>query len=242
MKPLPTSANSLGPQQELIVLKRYGLPLNPRNVVWMFFEGNDLTDVINYRNAMANHWDLRQKFMRRSFTTQALRLIKHRFFATDQKPPGVRRAGVVQSEGETMTMYFLNPSGPLTEADISAFDETARIIADGYNLCAARGARLVFVFVPDKFRVFHDFCTFPEGSECRRWAVNDLPERMRKAVTSIAPDIGYIDLTASLADAVRRGQVPYYPDDMHWSPEGHRIAAEAINGYLSSIEKLSQSN
>jgi len=29
---------------------------------------------------------------------------------------------------------------------------------------------------------------------------------------------------------------PYYPDDDHWSPEGHQIAAEAINDYLSSID------
>ena len=33
-----------GPQQELIVLKRYGLPYQPRFVVWQLFEGNDLTD------------------------------------------------------------------------------------------------------------------------------------------------------------------------------------------------------
>jgi len=41
--------STYGPQQELIVLKRYGLPLRPRTVVWMFFEGNDLADVITYR-------------------------------------------------------------------------------------------------------------------------------------------------------------------------------------------------
>ena len=33
-----------GPQQELIVLKRYGLSYEPRVVVWQLFEGNDLAD------------------------------------------------------------------------------------------------------------------------------------------------------------------------------------------------------
>ena len=33
-----------GPQQELIVLKRYGLAYKPRVVVWQLFEGNDLHD------------------------------------------------------------------------------------------------------------------------------------------------------------------------------------------------------
>ncbi len=33
-----------GPQQELAVLKRYALPLHPKSVVWVFYEGNDLRD------------------------------------------------------------------------------------------------------------------------------------------------------------------------------------------------------
>ena len=31
-----------GPEQELIVLKRYALNLQPKTIVWVFFEGNDL--------------------------------------------------------------------------------------------------------------------------------------------------------------------------------------------------------
>ena len=37
-----------GPQQELVVLRRYGLPLAPKNVVWFLFGGNDLSDVSAY--------------------------------------------------------------------------------------------------------------------------------------------------------------------------------------------------
>jgi SGNH hydrolase-like domain, acetyltransferase AlgX len=223
-----------GPQQELIVLKRYGLPLKPHIVVWMFFEGNDLTDVVHYRTAMQNQRSLWQDFQRRSFTVCVLKLVKHRFFTTDERPPGVRRAGVVQGAGKTPTVYFLNPSAPLSGQDLDALDETTRIIATSHKLCAAQGARLVFVFIPDKFRVFHNLCSFPEASECRNWTVNDLPERMRRAVTSIASDIGYLDLTSHFAEAVKKGQLPYYADDAHWSPEGHRVAADEINDYLSS--------
>src|SRR5579884_730802 len=43
-----------GPQQEMIVLKRYGLALKPRVVVWMFTESNDLADTISYRE-IAQH-------------------------------------------------------------------------------------------------------------------------------------------------------------------------------------------
>jgi hypothetical protein len=228
-----------GPQQELIVLKRYGLPLKPHTVVWMFFEGNDLTDVVHYDAAMRNQRNLWQDFQRRSFTVCVLKLVKHRFFTTDERPPGVRRAGVVQGVANTPTVYFVNPSAPLSGQDLGALDETTRIIATSHNLSVAQGARLVFVFIPDKFRVFHDLCSFPNASECRNWVVSDLPERMRKAVNSIAADIGYLDLTPHLTAAAKAGQLPYHVDDAHWSPEGHRVAADAINGYLLSMQKPS---
>ena len=53
-------------------------------------------------------------------------------------------------------------------------------------------------------------------------------------VRSISPDIGFLDLTPYLQDGVKQGVLPYYPDDSHWSEEGHRIAAQAIHEYLSA--------
>ena len=32
------------PREELVVLKRYGLPLNPSAVIWAFYEGNDFSE------------------------------------------------------------------------------------------------------------------------------------------------------------------------------------------------------
>jgi hypothetical protein len=64
-----------------------------------------------------------------------------------------------------------------------------------------------------------------------------MPERVQKAVQSISPDIGYLDLTPYFMSAVKQGGIPYYPDDAHWTSEGHRIAAEAIHEYLLSTDK-----
>jgi len=40
-----------GPQQELELLKRFGLKLAPKACVWIFFEGNDLWDFYRYKEA-----------------------------------------------------------------------------------------------------------------------------------------------------------------------------------------------
>lgn len=222
-----------GPQQELAVLKRFGLPLHPRLVIWMFFEGNDLEDVLNYNRAMLQRRSSWSDFRARSFTRNALKRIE-RFVLAPAKSPGIEHSGFIEEpNGKKLTMYFLPfPVEPLRNDELSAIDETGRILAVAHRLCAEHQARLILVFIPDKFRVFHEFCQFPEEAECRKWVVSDLPDRIRKAVKSISPEMVFLDLTPHLVDAVKKGEIPYYPDDDHWSPEGHRTAAQAINNYL----------
>jgi putative hemolysin len=226
-----------GPLEEQVVLKRYGLPLRPRTVLWMFYEGNDLRDVIRYRKEMMaqreqpGFW---RPYWQRSFTYNALEQI-HMQLKKAFRPSGIRRSGVMQtSNAKKLTVYFTYPSLPLTKEDLSALDEAALTVAAAHKLCAAQGSRLVFVFIPEKFRVFQGLCQFPHESECRNWALNDMPERLQRTVRSISPEIGYLDLTPDFVAAARRGVVSYYPDDTHWSAEGHKIAAESINDYLLS--------
>jgi hypothetical protein len=222
--------SAYGPQQELVVLKRYGLPMRPRIVLWMFSEATDLKDVVYYDRTMRDPPDFWHAYLSRSF----LRIVVHHF-RTPPNPPGIRRAGFLQtSDGKRVTVYFPNSFPPLSKTDLGAIDETALIVAQAQKLSSAQGARLIFVFVPDKYRVLHEFCQFPQESECRNWTMNDMPERMDRALRAISPDVAYLDLTSSLVKAVRSGLLTHYSDDEHWSPEGHKVAAEAIRDYLHS--------
>jgi hypothetical protein len=229
--------SAYGPQQELVVLKRFGLPLQPRTVVWMFFEGNDLSDVIGYWDALRHPPSFWRSFFARSFTRNVLKEVRG-LSAPPAKLTGVKHSAVLHtSTGDKLTVYFGYSSNSLSKDDLSALDETVRTLTIAHLLCAAQGARLMVVFVPDKFRVFRRFCQFPEASECRNWGINDLPERLQKAVGSISSEVGFLDLTPNLVNGVKTEGLPYYPDDEHWSPQGHKIAAEAINSYLLSTPK-----
>jgi hypothetical protein len=229
-----------GPLEEIGVLKRYGLPLQPHTVIWMFYEANDLRDVIHYRNAIAARDDPKPDAgPKRSGIRRMISELHYRLDATLRRatrPPGVRRAGLVRTaEGQRLNEYFEYPSHPFSADDISALDETARVIENAERLCAAQGARFLFVFIPAKFRAFRDSCEFPAKSECRTWILTDLPERLRHAVGPVSASVGYRDLTSDMVAAVKRGDFPYYSDDDHWSPVGHRIAAEAIHRYLQKM-------
>ena len=58
--------------------------------------------------------------------------------------------------------------------------------------------------------------------------VNDLPDRLRDIVADISPEIGYLDLTPALRSAARENTLVFFPDDTHWTAEGHRVVAAAL--------------
>lgn len=223
-----------GPPHELAVLKRYALPLCPRTIVWAFFEGNDLKNVTLY-NEIAANWPAQSasfhSFIERSFTKNAL--LATRRLAGDPKPSAQKQSGIIKSlDGRSQRMYFLYPGAPLSSADLAALEQTHSILAEAHALCAAQRVHLVVVFVPTKFRVYNEIVEWEEDSPCNYWIVNDLPERLRKLVTEINDDIGYVDLTPRFKEMAKGGEVLYFLDDTHWSPAGHHVAAQAIHEYL----------
>ena len=219
-----------GPQQELAVLRRYALPLRPRTVVWVFFEGNDLKDALRYEQIHANPGPAiarKYSFRGRSFTKNAIQFASR--LLGDPKPSALARAAWVQDRrGHRVRIYFLYQGAALTPASDHALELTRDALAAAHELTTAQGARLVVAFAPDKYRVFKDFCEFEPGAEAASWVLSDLPERLRLIVQSIDPGIEFVDLTPPLRDAARAGDLPYARDDAHWSALGHRIAADAV--------------
>jgi hypothetical protein len=225
--------NGYGPQQELAVLRRYGLPLRPKTVIWVFSEGTDIGDAEQYdglAQRVSNFW---LAFLDRSFSRNALKQLR-----PDVKRPGAEGRGVLRSSSGTSNTYFtfadVFSATRLPEASFPGLDETARTLQTAANLCGAHGCHVIFVFAPDKFRVFHDFCTFPPEFQWRDRTLNDLPGRLARIMASISPAVGYLDLTPALMEDVGSGAIPYGIDDGHWNEEGERVAAKAVDAYLST--------
>lgn len=215
-----------GPQQEKIVLERYGLPLKPKAVVWFFFEGNDLLDVSRYEVARrTGGQDPRKtRFLARSLTANLAR----RIALLAERPPGEdadearRRMGTI---GDSR-IYFAFAGIPLSAEDrvnLAKLEETLRSAAESSQ---SAGSRFLLAFVPTKFRVHEGLAEFAADSLCSTWRSNELP----KLLARIAGDAGieWIDLTPPLRASAERGELPYFPDDGHWSPRGQAVAAAAV--------------
>jgi acetyltransferase AlgX (SGNH hydrolase-like protein) len=233
------------PQQELIVLRRFGIGLQPKVAVWMFFEGNDLLDFERYARSIRK-WPQESfeihRFPNRSFTKNALIAFVG---LVQQTPPAAsyrqRTCRLPQRrDGESQTLYFGfgngPPSGfgagPLSSDDLNNLDGAEAVFREAHDLAEQHGIQLVFVYVPTKYRVYRDLCTFPADSYAAGWELNDLPKRLQS--WNAAHDIPFVDLTPALQAAAARGDVVFFPDDGHWNAAGNAVGAETIAAFLRS--------
>jgi len=229
-----------GPQQELAVLRRFGLPFEPKVCVWTFFEGNDIGDMRRYDQTMAN-WDAHlakvQSFRKRSFTRNALILAKETFrpYAGKSVPYGDAAATFKPAGGQPREMYFFYGGIDEILRGPQAPEMMRDTMAGAYALCAERDIKLLFVFVPTKFRVYGPLCELAERSVMRSWNPGDLPQQLATLMEDISPEIGFVDLTARFAAEAEQGAMLYWPDDTHLSVTGNRLAAEIIHKQIGRI-------
>ncbi len=228
-----------GPQQELIVLRRHALPLEPRLVYWLFFEGNDLADAARFeqdRREMAATIELKAGHVVRSLTASLVGLagclVAPRARQDDARAR--QQSGTLTSEGADhgKRLYFPYPAQPLAPADLAALTLVEGLLRDAEQSTKDAGAQLVLVFVPEKFRIYGDQCAYAADATASHWQCSDLPARMAAFAKTVGID--YFDLTPALQEQARRGPLLYFVDDGHWNGAGHELVARELAVHAAS--------
>jgi hypothetical protein len=194
-------------------------------VVWTFFEGNDPENLQEYRRWVAGGRKPPEPPTRWSFARSAgmaLRLWR----AGPAELAETLSARFRTTSGEEIPVWFFGP--PRSDLDEAFFTSFAEVMTEAHAETLEMHARLVFAFVPRKFRVYRDALEIPPGSLLRDWPIGDLPERMRDLVASVSPEIGFVDLTPALSAAAARGEMVFFPDDSHWTVAGNRVVADVL--------------
>jgi hypothetical protein len=119
---------------------------------------------------------------------------------------------------------------------VEAWTLTRRILLELAREVAAHDARLVVVYVPSRMEVNDadwDATRMTYGMEPPLWDRGAVLEEVQKAAR--AAGVPLLDLTGPMrrADSLL-GAKPYYTFDGHWTPLGHRIAAEQLERFLRS--------
>lgn len=241
-----------GTEQELKVLERFALPLEPKMVAWFFFEGNDLDDDQNYDNAMAYEHGVRapeakkplsvrwREFVNRSFTENVF--MQGRQWSDPLVPNGIDSFGWFRDAGGMVhRLYFFDFYAKRTigKYELQRLEITRTTLIQGAEIARHHGINLVVYYIPIKFRVYADLCTFPPGSPCRQWHPWDLESRF--AAFCKEAGIRFVSLTDSMRRAASTGAVLYAPEDSHWNAEGHAFVAKEVaaawDSEVSSLEK-----
>jgi len=226
-----------GPQQELIVLEKFGFEYQPRAVVWQIFEGNDLSDARRFKQWAENPTacdPFLLRYAKRSPLVWLLTLTapsqSYRWEPLDL-PDGHR--------GRVALDYCYDPTMPRTEA--VGLEETQRVIKEGQARCKEKGIELLIVFVPVKVRVLEGSVRF-ESDAVREYY---LPGGRSRAVTDFGNVLGdycrsigcaYLDTTDGLQESAEKDcrAVFHIGADPHLDVNGHRVVAELVAGWLRS--------
>lgn len=225
-----------GPQQELIVLKRYGPNYNPRIVVWQIFEGNDLSDARNFAD-----WrerppaePLMLRYTKRSLIVRFLHMTK-------REDTGSTRP-LKLPDGRTISVhldYKYIPDEPAREP--RGTSEVKNAIAEGNKWCQSRGIKLLVVFVPIKVRVLGPYVQFKDERDRDAY----LPSGKLDAASDFASEIGnfckeascpFIDMTDYLRERAAQDRQTIYAlhQDSHLDEGGHGVVARIIGEWVKN--------
>jgi len=216
-----------------------------RVAIWYFFEGNDLYDDQEFENAMlasppspdqvTPHAGGLTKFddwTKRSFVTNAyrrLRRLSHPI--VPNRAPF--RATLKARAGKPAQEIYFGPEAGLrwTSYEDERWATSKKAFETGIEFARSRGLHTMLVFVPYKYRVYHDFITDPTDDSVKQWKIwPEFPSKFLEFCETIS--VSCVDTTTVLTSALRDGVMVYPLTDTHWSPEGHAVVAAELERRL----------
>lgn len=226
-----------GPQQELIVLKRYGLAYEPRFVVWQLFEGNDLADAEAFaawkKNPEQVVMSLRDRYLDNSLLNQSL--------ANTRSPEPIGPMVTLHFHDGTARRaslrYRYDPNQPSTMP--LGMSETLSAIEQGQQLCQSRGIQLLVVVVPTMARVMEPYITFDRFEERRNYFPERIPgdKDFSDTVEEFCAQIGcgFVDTFDAMRGASSSDNRDLYiPNDEHLDTRGHEVISTVVTNWIQS--------
>ena len=250
-----------GPQDELKVLRQYGLKKHPQWVILAYFEGNDLYDAASYEQANP-FISLRfgRYILRQTLGAWQERTSDSAQVAAD--PINRYPITITINQKQLETAFFSSYISWLSlSREAIAASQDYRLVRETIlqmqELSAEAEANFLLVYVPCKSHVYLPYLNDPDTIErvftdVPRLELDDAGyiQFTNKTVTSelthqymddqahLLADfakesyIRFLDLTPIFQEEAGTGAELYYPFDTHWNQRGHDLAAETIINFI----------
>lgn len=235
---------AIGPYEYLEILRRYGLPKQPRTVVMNLYEGNDLRDAARYHehrargaaNDEAAPNEAPAISPKRSYALNLLGAVAEMLIEATTPPEEEFRYRVTLGGGETLLINGDNADLDEVatardvargELDPAAWDEALAAFA---ALAREHGFRAIVSYSPSAYTAYAASVDFADPN--LHALMRDFSRRQRAWLVQAAEHHGLelIDLTPALqARAARSETTLYFPLNRHYSQAGHRAVAEILS-------------
>lgn len=228
-----------GPQQEVVVLRRYALGYHPRRVVWQLYEGNDMRDAERYlrwrRAGRERPLPLKAGYTRNSLLAQLF----ERTSIPDVGGSEYVTAGLDLTGGGRAAIPVRADGAPDPARYPEGWREVQRSLAEGQKLCRERRVELVILFLPALPVALRPSLTFETRADEARAlpACLDRGESFRDRLANLCQERGlsFVDpLPALRAAASRDNREILFPFDGHLDRAGHAVVAREIAAALSA--------
>ncbi|MFN8459423.1 MAG: GDSL-type esterase/lipase family protein [Anaerolineae bacterium] len=213
------------PQQELAMLKQYGLPLRPKLVLWVFF-ANDLNDAWRFDQFgsgdthSGQFWQnpVRAWLARNSalYTLGAFFWYNRHLFANMSQVD----SHTAQPDSN-LVWWLTNTDREIPEvAEGLALTEAAILAAQQQVQAASSQTKFVVVMIPYREQVYAPLALQPQL------------DRLNRTLADFCQEYGLtcIDLTLSLRERVKQeAQSIFFQRDIHLNERGNQLVAELMH-------------
>ncbi|MBF0130945.1 MAG: hypothetical protein HQL33_13245 [Alphaproteobacteria bacterium] len=226
--------SGFGPLSELASIKEYLEPMRPGVVLWFLFEGNDLTEdsAFERRSPLLMSYVDDPSFSQRLFVRAGEVSVLLKRYLDERLVEAMARFDRPHDRLlEFLTLENLRGRLGLDEvslgvADPPDHDLLERALAAAKGLTGSWGGRLILVYLPDSSRYF--------AAGHNSLLLDDIRRRVLRTAQGLGLQV--IDVHAAFALEKDTAALFQYPGS-HYSEEGYRVVAEAIEAGLASSRR-----
>ncbi len=250
-----------GTVEQQRLFEAFAQPRQPDIVVLAFFAGNDLLDSKRYADMRARGELFGDRLQKNKEPGDYLVLQRlwmlflqeaGKSAASDEPPCPYPQIALTDPPTPVAFWNSFLPMLALSKAELRQSEMFQLALASISEMAAdmeARGGELILMYIPQKAELYWEYlsaeskqilseATAADGLDAAHDKIDQNVSAQRDLMqeTAAALNIGFLDLTIPLDQAIASGRQPYFFADTHWNQAGHDIARNAL------LDMLNRSN
>jgi hypothetical protein len=244
----------IGLYEYIELYRLFGASLKPRMVVMNIYEGNDLRDAVRYSNYTSGTGVFKRKkqpaggLFAGSYVLAFLKSSIELAVKSISRSVEIDFHYDVVSQGRKVAMNIAN--GDMDEVEHARSIAAGKINYDVFDAALAAFARLaekdsfipVVSYLPAAYSAYRHDIRFGDVQVGRDVLRNADAQRAWFKQAAIRHQLHFIDMTEVFVQAVKIGPLTHFPANVHFTGEGHKVAADTLANFILNCECLGEND